>query len=417
MNDLIEFLTSREIIVVYIVVGIAIVLYFIITFIDKTYYKRIRKQNTKELNKLVDSVNEELEEHPIVSDQVVEEVKPITNVLYVDNTKKVTPTVTVESVQAKVEQIVNNKPVTDINKVIETTTKEEPTIETLQDEEEPITTKINKINEVIAPKVVEPVKEEIVAPKVVESIKEETVEPVITKVVEQTSVTEPNVEVVEDTKTNLEDMISKVTNDNTQNIKKVSTPVEETLQYTDIEPNKEEAQAEIAKLTAELQEAEDITNNIDLTPFEEEQEKNAIISLDELLAKSKVMYQENEAREIVDDDNVPISINEIEERMKAQENETLPIIEPIIEDTEIKEPIQEKLVLDTFKEVDKPVYTENKKFKSSPVISPIFGIEDNSVKDKDIELENTANYEKLDAEIKKTNEFLMTLRELQKKLD
>lgn len=407
MNDLIEFLTSREIIVVYIVVGIAIVLYFIITFIDKTYYKRIRKQNTKELNKLVDSVNEELEEHPIVSDQVVEEVKPITNVLYVDNTKKVTPTVTVESVQAKVEQIVNNKPVTDINKVIETTTKEEPAIETLQDEDEPITTKINKINEVIAPKVVEPIKEEEVAPKVVE--------PVITKVVEQTSVTEPNVEVVEDTKTDLEDMICKVTNDNTQNIKKVSTPVEETLQYTDIEPNKEEAQAEIAKLTAELQEAEDITNNIDLTPFEEEQEKNAIISLDELLAKSKVMYQENETREIVDDDNVPISINEIEERMKAQENEALPIIEPIIEDTEIKEPIQEKLVLDTFKEVDKPVYTENKKFKSSPVISPIFGIEDNSV--KDIELENTANYEKLDAEIKKTNEFLMTLRELQKKLD
>ena len=35
----------------------------------------------------------------------------------------------------------------------------------------------------------------------------------------------------------------------------------------------------------------------------------------------------------------------------------------------------------------------------------------------DIELENTANFEKLDEEIRKTNEFLMTLKELQKKLD
>ena len=33
------------------------------------------------------------------------------------------------------------------------------------------------------------------------------------------------------------------------------------------------------------------------------------------------------------------------------------------------------------------------------------------------ELENTANYDKLDQEIKKTNEFLMTLKELQQKLN
>ena len=60
-----------------------------------------------------------------------------------------------------------------------------------------------------------------------------------------------------------------------------------------------------------------------------------------------------------------------------------------------------------------------KKFKSSPVISPVYGIEkDTSSKSAtELELENTANYDKLDEEIKKTNEFLMTLRELQKKLD
>ena len=60
--------------------------------------------------------------------------------------------------------------------------------------------------------------------------------------------------------------------------------------------------------------------------------------------------------------------------------------------------------------------TDIKKFKSSPIISPIYGIEKDS-NSNELELENTANYEKLDEEIKKKNEFLMTLRELQKKLD
>ena len=70
------------------------------------------------------------------------------------------------------------------------------------------------------------------------------------------------------------------------------------------------------------------------------------------------------------------------------------------------------------KKEEKPVYQEHKKFQSSPVISPVFGIERPAVQsNSDIELENTANYEKLDEEIRKTNEFLMTLKELQKKLD
>ena len=62
------------------------------------------------------------------------------------------------------------------------------------------------------------------------------------------------------------------------------------------------------------------------------------------------------------------------------------------------------------------VEPEVKKFKNSPFISPVYGIEKTEAVN-DLELENTANYEKLDAEIKKTNEFLMTLKELQSKLD
>ena len=64
------------------------------------------------------------------------------------------------------------------------------------------------------------------------------------------------------------------------------------------------------------------------------------------------------------------------------------------------------------------------KFENSPIISPVYGIErkestlgDDLVSPTEIELENTADYEKFDEEIRKTNEFIATLKELQKKLD
>ena len=74
----------------------------------------------------------------------------------------------------------------------------------------------------------------------------------------------------------------------------------------------------------------------------------------------------------------------------------------------------EKVLVEEKREV--PLYQAEKKFERSPVISPIYGIE-KTLTPEEIALENTANYEKLDEEIKKTNEFLMTLRELQKNLD
>ena len=53
------------------------------------------------------------------------------------------------------------------------------------------------------------------------------------------------------------------------------------------------------------------------------------------------------------------------------------------------------------------------RFKNSPIISPVFGIE----KKSELELENTANFEKFDKELNRNNEFLMTFKELQNKLE
>lgn len=335
MNDLIEFLTSTEIIVVYIVVAVACLLCFIIYLLDKNYYKRKQKQNTKELNKLVESITEEIK---------------------IEDTKK---------------------------------QKEEKDFY-----EQPVLEQMNN------------------------SISLEKEEPIIIKTEEK--IEDPIIEQIEELSKNqnqesesisLENLISEIS-EKEQALEIVEEKVDKELVYTDIEPNQTEAQEQLQKLTEALEKAEEETKNINLTEFEEEQEQNAIISIDELMKKTKVLYENNELEKFEDEGNEPISIKDLEERINtSKEKQVIEIKEEKIE------PVQEKMVLDEFNNIKIEEPKEFKKFKSSPVISPVYGIERENAKVNELELENTANYEKLDEEIKKTNEFLMTLRELQKKLD
>ena len=205
-----------------------------------------------------------------------------------------------------------------------------------------------------------------------------------------------------------------------------STPEPE-ITYTAIEPNPEQAQEELRKLTEELEKAEEETRNIDLTSYEEAQERDAIISLDELLKKSKEMYANNELTQYEDEGNEPISLADLEAKMKqvaAIEQTPVEYQEPVVEtitEQVVETPVQQQMILDDFNTVKvepekRPVYQETYKYKPSPIISPIYGIE-KTTQQTDLELENTANYEKLDEEIKKTNEFIMSLKDLQKHLD
>lgn len=359
MNDLINLLTSKEIIIVYIVAGVACFLYFIIYLIDKSYYKRKQKQNTRELNKLVEDINIELQKEEPSNLETVETIEPVTYVepVLVEKPVTIEPVVPekVDPVVIKIEQ--------EPEKVV--TVDEVKEVEKIED----VSQKANEINNI------EDTKEE---PAVVLETLEEP---------EQ----------------------------------------KEKITYTAIEPNKEEAQEELRRLTEELEKAEEETKNIDLTSYEEAQERDAIISLDELIKKSKEMYESNELTQYEDEGNEPISLADLEKKFK-EANEVVNAIEteetyeePVLIEN-IEEPIkEEQLVIDDFinvkvEEPKRPVYQENVKYKPSPIISPIYGIEKEPSK-TDIELENTANYEKLDEEIKKTNEFLMTLRELQKHLD
>ena len=155
------------------------------------------------------------------------------------------------------------------------------------------------------------------------------------------------------------------------------------------------------------------------------------------------MYESNEIMQYEDEGNEPISLEDLERRMKNIKEEIISLEETkndtklvtITEAPIIDEVKPQQLVLDDFNTIKvdeilenvaetklepvKPLYQSyqtEKKFERSPIISPIYGIERKDTVENN-SLENTANYDKLDEEIKKTNEFLMTLRELQKNLD
>lgn len=233
-----------------------------------------------------------------------------------------------------------------------------------------------------------------------------------------------NEELEELTPPSVSDIYEEVKDKVEQEKLEVSVPKEERvekIEYTEIEPNQEEAKEELKRVTEELlrTQAMQEQDNIDLTKFEEQQEEEAIISMDELMKKSKTLYEQNEITQYEDEGNEPISLQDLESRMnKIKEDvEVLNIeipknVEPVVVPEETN-----KIKLDDFNTVSlKDAYKEDRMFKSSPVISPIFGIEKKE-STTNMELENTANYEKLDEEIKKTNEFLKALKELQKKLD
>ena len=319
--DIVEFLTSKEIIVVYIVAAVACLLCFIIYLVENHNDRGRKRHNTKELNKLVEQIKEEVEIAP--EEEVTEPVL----------------------------------------QVIEST----PQVENVYEED--------SLDDEDIKKIVQEISTEVIQEITTEAIKEKVIE-------------EEPIELLDDG-----------------------------LEYTSIEPDVNVAKEELHKITEELkiqeEKVENVVENSALTDYELEQEETAIISLEELVKKSKEMYEANELTQYEDEGNEPISIGELE---VISGREAAPITSSFEISTVVGEEEPEKVVLDDFSNVlpSKDV----KRFKNSPIISPVYGIEKQDVEVNDtLELENTANYEKLDQEIKKTNEFLMTLKELQSKLD
>ena len=152
--------------------------------------------------------------------------------------------------------------------------------------------------------------------------------------------------------------------------------------------SKEKAQIELLKLEEELEHELSLEDTI--TNLEAIEEENAIISYQELLSNTKEL-------DIVtcDDGDEPITITEVFKMMNNHDEEPINVLEALS-----VLPLEEAYHGD---------------FVSSPYLSPISGLETENL--SEIQLENTANLEKLEKEIRKTNEFLNILNELKKNLE
>lgn len=354
MENVIESLTSTTCIIIYIVFIICVILCLIIKKIENTKDIRKQRHNTKELKNLVKEIEKE-------------------------------ETITYEYNDKPVLEHVNNDIISNIA---------------------PSKEQINKENSVVR--------------------ETSAVEMMMQNTVKETKVEEIQ-EVKEQKKQEYE------------NLKDMEFDEDEfvELEYTSIEPSKEEAKRELEEITQKLkmeeqqkkeekeQETpviEEVKNqiqedikNIELTEFEKQQEKDSIISLEELSTKGKEMYESNEKTAYIEEKNEPISLKDLEQKMSRQ----LQIlkdkfrIEKVADkpsQEEIDEMLEGTMPIETIKMDD--MNTIRSSYTPTPVISPIYGIEN-----KQIEIENTSEIKKIDEEENDSNEFIMSLKELQENLE
>ena len=240
-----------------------------------------------------------------------------------------------------------------------------------------------------------------------------------TEITEPLIVPEVTIENIEDTQTSNEITEIKYVETNDE-LEKTKAKIElenlkAELQKAELE-TKQEEKTEVVEIQPEPQSVistELQKNSIDI--FEDEQEEKAIISVEELTKKADALYDQNEITQYEDEGNEPITIQELETLYKASTE--IPAVE--VETKTQKTPINDTIKMEDNFTLQPESNPQNTKFTSSPFISPVYGINELETRDNSLDnvnLEQTANLEKLNEELKKVNEFLVALKELKNKL-
>lgn len=237
-----------------------------------------------------------------------------------------------------------------------------------------------------------------------EAKKEEMVpEPVISQVENTTQVKVPEAQVVNQVKQEIPVQVAEEINKPESVIQTIVAKEEKLDNYlnqTIGKPVQEEKKEIKEEAVINNEQPKEVVKS-----FEEEEEENAIISYDELKKAANFGYTDEEMDKYVDEKDAIISIAELERLYK--ESTALNI-----ETANEKEEVELKS-FDIKRVEDLPEISSEKKFQSTPFISPVYGI---GAVEESLELEQTANLAKLNEEIKKTNEFLKALKELKKNL-
>lgn len=154
------------------------------------------------------------------------------------------------------------------------------------------------------------------------------------------------------------------------------------------ELDKTQAQIRVEEITKALKEAQKEEIEEDkYQKFEEEQEKNAIISYSELKKSFDHLYSESEKTQYLEDDEIPINIDELYE---LRDN-------------------QRKVKLEDFDSISKSSNQPVSNFKSSPLISPVYGIQKPPIEN--------SKPNPVDSDIENANIFLKNLKELKNNLE
>lgn len=380
-------LTQSDMTIAIILIVVIFILIGVICILD-VLAKRKKKEeivesdidvsNNVTINSLpeVEELPKELVQPQIVTPVIVETTQPIIKTTKIEEIKYVEEDEELEKTKAKLEL-------------------EELKAELRRQEEE------KKLQEI---KVVEKIEE----PVVIESVttEEQIVEEMAPK--EEVKVVEEIVEIKEETPVEVQVVEQK------EEVSDIANAINEQLIKEEIE-TKEANLQKANEVQEDLNELLEIGIEQKIAEYEDEQERKAIISVEEFNKISDEMYDSNEVIQMAyeDEGNEPISIEELETLYNTREMKAIKL-----EDFETVQPVDEKEAIlkdaDIKKLEDLPPIAIEKKFKSSPFISPVFGISETK---ESLELEQTANLDKLNEEIKKTNEFLKTLKELQKNLD
>lgn len=229
-----------------------------------------------------------------------------------------------------------------------------------------------------------------------DSLEEETLEPITVtetedeKVAVETKNEEVYLEDMEDEKIEINPIVEEEEEVYVPKVEIDTPKVEVEVPKVEVEIPKVEVKPEKKKLDA-YQEYEDMEINLpnekdDITNFEAEQERTAIISLDELMKRSDELYNDNEVVQY-DDGNEPISIDEVIKMFKRDDDKKETVVTKVEEEVEEKVPYAKK--------------------ETIPFISSVYGIEKEN---NALEFENTATYEKLDRA--KYNDFIAQLKEM-----
>lgn len=392
-------LSQSDMMIAIILIAVILILIGVICILDILAKKKKKEEileneldveNDSSTNSLpdVEELPRELVQPQIVTPVIVETTQPMIKTTKIEEIKYVEEDEELEKTKAKLEL-------------------EELKAELRRQEEEKRLEEVKVIEQKEEPIVIENVTTEEVKP-VEEKIEEIEVKEDVVPVEQQAE------KVVVEATSEKETVVVEEIVETKEEVSDIANAINEQLIKEEIE-TKEANLQKANEVQEDLNELLEIGIEQKIAEYEDEQERKAIISVEEFNKISDEMYDNNEVLQMAyeDEGNEPISLEELESLYNTREMKTIKL-----EDFETVQAVDEKEAIlkdaDIKKLEDLPPIAMEKKFKSSPFISPVFGISETK---ESLELEQTANLDKLNEEIKKTNEFLKTLKELQKNLD